>query len=144
MVNPVEIANDRFADGFNCCQAIFSAFAQQLALSDDLALRLAAPFGAGFARQGQVCGALTGALMVLGLKHGNVSPDGKEQTYRIAEGFVRQFHFRHGAILCRELIGYDVSRPEELQAARAAHAFTAVCPALVQRTAQVLAEFLEE
>ncbi len=114
----VQTATDRFAQGFNCSQAVFSAFASQLGLSNETALKLSSPFGAGMARQGQVCGALAGALMVLGLRHGNVDPEGKENTYQIAEEFIRKFKERHGAILCRELIGYDISTSAGLQAAR--------------------------
>ena len=81
--DPIQTANDRFAQGFSCSQSIFSAFVLQLGLSTETALKLSSPFGAGMARQGQVCGALTGALMVLGLQQGNVDPEGKEKTYQI-------------------------------------------------------------
>jgi C_GCAxxG_C_C family probable redox protein len=139
LTNPLQTASDRFAKGFNCSQSVFSAFASQLGLSIATALKLSSTFGAGMARQGQVCGALTGALMVLGLQHGNVDPEGKEQTYRIADEFIRKFKERHGTILCSELIGYDISTPAGMQAAREKHLFTTICPALVNETAESLA-----
>ena len=135
----IQTARDRFAQGFNCSQSVFSAFAFQLVLSNETALKLSSPFGAGMARQGQVCGALTGALMVLGLQHGNFDPEGKEQTYQIADEFIRKFKERHGTILCRELIGYDISSQAGLQAARERRVFTTICPALVKETAESLA-----
>ena len=141
LTDPIQTANDRFAQGFNCSQAIFSAFASRLGLSDEAALKISSPFGAGIARQGQVCGALTGALMVLGLQQGNVNPENKEKTYQIAEEFVCKFKERHGTILCRELIGYDISTPAGLETAREEHLFTTVCPVLVKEAAKSLAEF---
>ena len=144
MTDPLQIANDRFAQGLNCAQAVLSAFAAQFGISEETALRLASPFGGGIARQGQVCGALTGALMVLGLQRGNSAPQGKDETYRISEEFVQAFQERHGAILCRELIGFDVSTPEGLQAAREGKVFDSVCPGLVNGAAKMLAEILKE
>jgi C_GCAxxG_C_C family probable redox protein len=144
MSDPVQIANDRFAQGLNCAQAVLAAFAEQAGISEEAALRLASPFGGGIARQGQACGALTGALMVLGLQRGNSSPQGKDETYRLSEEFVRAFQERHSAILCRELIGFDVSTPEGLQAAREGKVFDSVCPGLVNGAAELLAEFLKK
>ena len=144
MTDPLQIANDRFAQGLNCAQAVLSAFAAQFGISEETALRLASPFGGGIARQGQVCGALTGALMVLGLQRGNSAPQGKDETYRISEEFVQAFQERYGAILCRELIGFDVSTPEGLQAAREGKVFDSVCPGLVNGAAEMLAEILKE
>lgn len=140
MIDPVKTASERFAQGFSCSQAIFSAFASRFGLSDDLALKLSSPFGGGIARHGQVCGALTGALMVLGLQKGNVIPEDKENTYRIAGEFVRLFKERHGSILCNELIGYDISTSAGLQTAREKNLFTTICPALVKETTELLAE----
>jgi len=138
----IQNAIDRFAQGFNCSQAIFSAFATRLGLPSEIALKLSSPFGGGIAREGQVCGALTGALMVLGLQHGNVDPEGKENTYQIAEEFIRKFKERHGTILCREIIGCDISTPAGLQSARDKKLFTTICPTLVEETARSLVEFL--
>ncbi len=140
-INPIQSASDHFAQGFNCSQAVFSAFASRLGLSEEMALKLSSPFGGGIARQGQTCGALTGALMVLGLQYGNVNPQDKEATYQMAGEFVCRFQERHGAILCRDLLGCDISTPAGLQTAREQNLFNAVCPALVEGTAKLLTEF---
>jgi len=141
MTDPVQLAADRFAQGFNCAQSVLSAFAAEAGLSEETALRMAAPFGGGVARQGQVCGALTGALMVLGLRRGNVTPEGKDEAYRVAQEFIQQFRERNGAILCRDLLGHDLSTPEGLQAAREANVTARVCPALVKSAAELLSAF---
>ncbi len=144
MTDPVQTASSLFSRGFNCSQAIFAAFAPQYGLSDELALKLASPFGGGFARQGEVCGALVGALMVLGLQYGNLTPAGKDATYQTAQSFIDQFREGHGAILCRELIGYDLSTPKGLQAAREHNVFASICPNLIMATAKALTEFSRE
>jgi C_GCAxxG_C_C family probable redox protein len=144
MTNPVQTAQDMFTKGFNCSQAVFSAYASQLGIDEETALKLASPFGGGVARQGEVCGAVTGALLALGLKRGNASLENKEETYRIADEFVKRFQEGHGTILCRDLIGYDISTPAGLQNARGQKVFTAACPGFVKDAAELLADFLDE
>jgi hypothetical protein len=82
--------------------------------------------------------------MALGLRRGNDIPQGKEETYRLTQEFVRIFEERNGSILCRDLIGYDLSTVDGLQAARESEIFSLVCPALVESTAELLEEFLKE
>ena len=144
MTNPIQTAQDRFAKGFNCSQSVLAAFASQLGIDDETALKLASPFGGGIAHQGNVCGAVTGALMALGAQKGNATPETKEETYRLAEEYVKQFQERHGSILCRELIGYDISKPDEFQKARESSVFHDTCPGLVRDAAGLVAEFLDE
>ncbi len=139
-----EIANSRHVLGFNCAQSIFAAFADRFDVSPELALRLAAPFGGGLSRKGQVCGALSGALMVLGLQYGTDQPEGKEEMYRIAREFIEQFEQQHGSVVCNELLGHNISTPSGLQAARDNKAFATVCPVLIDETAQALARFLND
>jgi C_GCAxxG_C_C family probable redox protein len=144
VTGPLRVANGRFARGFNCAQSVFSAFAGRYGVSSELALRLASAFGAGVARQGELCGALSGALMVIGLQYGQVRPEGKEQLYGIAREFMDRFQVQHGSLLCRELLGHDISTPEGLQAARDANAFAKECPLLVDETAKALTRFLDD
>lgn len=144
MEEPIQVASDRYAYGFNCAQSILAAFSAQSGVSSDVALRLAAPFGAGMGRLGETCGALSGALMVLGLRYAGAGAEGKEQIYAITREFLEQFRQQHGTTLCRELVGYDISNPEGLQAAREHNAFAKVCPMLVEKTAAALARYIEE
>jgi C_GCAxxG_C_C family probable redox protein len=144
MSDAAQVASSRFARGFSCAQSIFSAFAAEHGVDDELALRLAAPFGGGIGRAGETCGALSGALMVLGLRFARSRPEYKDEIYAITREFVAQFRQKHTSILCRELVGYDIATPEGLQAARAENAFARVCPALVDETAQALDKFISE
>ena len=143
MTDPIKTAQDRFAQGYNCSQAVFSAYAAQLGMEDEVALKLASPFGGGVARQGNVCGAVTGALMALGLERGNATLETKDETSRLAEEYIKRFQELHGSILCRELTGFDISNPDGLQKARESRVFTDTCPGLVKDAAELVSEFLE-
>ncbi|MEZ0395960.1 MAG: C-GCAxxG-C-C family protein [Anaerolineales bacterium] len=144
MNNPSDRAADLFARGFNCAQAVFSAFAAQLGLDETAALRLASPFGGGMARRGEVCGAVTGALMAIGLARGASTPEGKEPTYLIGQEFMRRFEAQQGALACRALIGFDILQPEDRARARQAGVFQIICPALVRSAAEITAAMLAE
>jgi C_GCAxxG_C_C family probable redox protein len=133
-VSKVELAVATFGEGFNCSQAVLSAFAPDLGLDRETALRVSGAFGAGIARMGQTCGAVSGALMVLGFKYSQVEAGdkpAKEKMYAIAREFMARFEARNGSILCRELLGYDISTPEGMQLIREKGLFVSLCPKLV-------------
>jgi len=144
MTNPAETAVGRFRQNFNCAQSVLVAFSPELGLDESWALKLASPFGGGVARRGQVCGAVTGALMVLGLAHGADTPAGKEAAYRLGQEFLQRFESRHAAILCRELLGCDISTPEGFQQAHGQGVFTALCPLFVGDAAEIVQGMLAE
>jgi len=144
MTDPIKTAQDRFAQGFSCSQAVFSAYASRFGFDDETALKLASPFGGGIARQGYVCGAVTGALMALGLQTGSASLETKNEAYKIPEEFVKRFEERYSTILCRQLIEYDLSKPDELQTARESGVFKTKCPEIVKEAAELVSEFLDE
>jgi len=144
MENPAESAGKRFSEGFNCAQAVFAAFAPRYGLEEKTALKIASPFGGGVARRGEICGAVTGALLALGLKEGAETPAGKEHIYQLAGEFLRRFTAEHGSLLCRDLIGCDISTPEGHQQAADKKVFATVCPALVRQAAQMAESLLEE
>jgi C_GCAxxG_C_C family probable redox protein len=138
-------AAEHFAAGFSCSQAILLAYGERLGLAPADACRVAAGFGGGMARTGRLCGAVTGGMMALGLAFGGTSPiDGqaKEKTYAAVQEFLAQFEARHGSIRCPELLGYDLSKPEEAAAARRAGAVGRVCPGLVRSAAALLDEVM--
>jgi C_GCAxxG_C_C family probable redox protein len=130
-----------FESGFLCSQAILISFADQYNLNPDLAARLAAPFGGGIARRGETCGAVIGALLVTGLKWGHQTAedvDSKEKTYLMVEMFISEFEDRNKTIICRELIGYDISSPQGLQSAYEAGIFETQCPKFVNDAQEIL------
>jgi C_GCAxxG_C_C family probable redox protein len=147
MTTSVDRAMTLFQQGFNCSQAVCAAYAPALGLSRELALKIASGFGGGMGRSGEVCGAVTGAIMAIGLKTGPIEAAdtaAKENTYALAHQVIEQFTNRHGAISCRELLGCDLSQPEDLQHAREAQLFTKRCPQFVQDAAEIASALIEE
>lgn len=144
-MNRSEHAVACFKEGFNCSQAVLSPFAPELGLERETALRIAGTFGGGMGRLGEVCGAVTGALMALGLKYGCVDPknaEGKEAAYRLVREFADRFIARHGAILCRDLLGCDIGTPEGRELAREKGLFANLCPQLVRDAAEIVEQML--
>jgi C_GCAxxG_C_C family probable redox protein len=141
----VDVAVQRFAEGFSCSQAVFSAFAPGFAVEDQTALRIASAFGGGVARRGEVCGAVTGALMALGLARGHAdnTEASKAGTYELVDEFLRRFEATHGSVVCRTLIGRRIDTTDGLQGARDAGVFTTVCPALVADASAIVASMLD-
>jgi C_GCAxxG_C_C family probable redox protein len=121
---------------------VLTAFASEFGLSDEMALKIAAPFGGGMARTGKTCGAVTGGLMALGLKYGYTTPGGRDATYGIAQKFMNHFEEKHGSTLCRELIGCDISTPEGLQKAHESGVTESVCPKVVHDAVVILQAML--
>ena len=144
MSTPAETAVTVFSQSFNCSQSVFSAFAAQYGLDKQTALKLASPFGAGMARRGEICGAVSGALLVLGLARGADKPAGKDEIYRLSQEFMRLFEEKHGKLLCRDLIDCDPSSPEGWQKAREAGKFTTLCPVLVRDAAEIVETLLKQ
>ena len=137
-----DLALARFREGFSCSQSVLVAFAPDLGLDADVALRVAAAVGGGMGRTGATCGAVTGALMVLGLKYGATVPDkaAKELTYAQAREFLARFGARYGATACSALLGADISTAEGYIALQEAGRFKTVCPELVASAAAILEE----
>ena len=145
-MNPVDTAVSLFSQGFSCSQSLLLAFAPRFGLDPNLAARLASPFGGGIARQGRVCGAVTGALMVIGLHCGNATTEereAKEAAYAKIRALMASFAQAHETTECRELTGYDLSTPEGYSAATEAAVFTQRCPEFVRTAATLVAEVLE-
>jgi C_GCAxxG_C_C family probable redox protein len=97
------------------------------------------------ARTGETCGAVTGALMVIGLKHAKMRPgddDSRELSYALAQEFMDAFTERSKGLLCRELLGVDVSTPEGMAVVREKNLFATICPRYVQEAAELLEELL--
>ena len=138
-------ARENFKKGFSCSQAVLAAVSQPLGLDREKALKIAQAFGGGMARMGLTCGAVTGAMLAIGLKHGRTRPEdeeSKERTYRLVHELVRRFQDRHGSIVCRELIGVDLSTPEGHKLGAEKGVFESLCPQFVSDAVEILEEIL--
>ena len=140
-MNPTERATAAFDEGFSCSQAVFSAFAPEFGTDPEWALKVSGPFGGGMGRLGEVCGAVSGAFMAIGLRHGRVRADDletKERAYALVQEFAERFIERHGTILCRGLLGADIGTPEGKAQIEASGISAVVCPAAVRDAAEIL------
>lgn len=110
-----DVAVAKFLSGYNCAQSVLYAFCDELGLETDTALKMACGFGAGMGRKQEVCGAVTGGILALSLKHGrgeNQDRTRTEETYRKVHQLMSGFEARHGSCLCRSLLeGCDLSTP---------------------------------
>ena len=108
-MNKTDKALEIFSNNFNCSQAVLTAFAPDFGLDEKLALKLGSSFGGG-ARNGEMCGAVSGALMVLGLRYGHFDADNSEQksrAYAIAVEFTKRFRKQtdqSSAVTCSDMI----------------------------------------
>ncbi len=144
-MSKVEDAVGCFSKRFNCAQAVLSAYSEGLGLDKETALKMASPFGAGMARMGETCGAVTGAFMVMGLKHGRSRVEdeqAKEKTYELMHEFMRKFKERNTSILCNVLLGFDISTPEGRKLAAEKDTHANLCPKYVRDAAEILEQLL--
>nr|MDO8080477.1 C-GCAxxG-C-C family protein [Candidatus Freyarchaeota archaeon] len=144
-MNNVERAVSVFKEGFSCSQAMLSTYGTQFGLDRETALRVSGAFGGGMGRMGETCGAVTGAFMVIGLKYGQTrvgDEESKEKAYRLVKEFVDKFKSQNGSIVCRELLGCDISTPEGRRLAKEKKLFTNLCPKFVQDAAEIIEQIL--
>jgi len=138
-------AAELFRGGWSCSQAVCCAFAKDFGIDEKTALRLSCGLGGGMGHTGNTCGAVSGALMVIGMRYGRTELDdlaAKEKTYEVAQEFIREFRRRHHSVNCTELLGYDLSNPRQLADAREKKVFHAKCPEFVRDAGDILEEIL--
>ena len=140
----VEKAAAYFDNGFCCSQAVFTTFATEYGIPEELALKISTQFGGG-ARKGEMCGSVAGALMALGLKFGfsdGTAQNEKELAHQKAEEFMNRFIEKKGTVVCRELLGRDLSKPGELEKCRELGVFKTICPEMVRCAAEIIEDML--
>lgn len=141
----VELAVSRFQAGYSCSQAILCTYGEALGLEQTQALRIADAFSGGMGRTGRTCGAVTGALMVLGLRYGRTDPadaDAKAAVSQRVQAFLARFESLHGSSVCKELIECEIDTPEKVAVAKERGLFTTVCAPLVRGAAELLEQML--
>jgi len=101
-------------NNYNCAQSVLTAFAEDLELEEDSSIKIALAFGGGMAGNKNICGAITGAMMVLGMKYGINETDElqKEKVYSLTNALFDKFKERNGTLICRELLGNDLITEE--------------------------------
>jgi C_GCAxxG_C_C family probable redox protein len=112
----VELAVSKMTEGYNCAQSVFFSFCDDLQIDKNIALKMVTGLGAGMGRKEEVCGAVTGGIVVIGAKYGrgeNEDRTATELTYRRTRDLMDKFAEKHGTFICRKLLhGCDLTTEE--------------------------------
>ena len=136
-----------FNSGYNCAQAVAGVFSKETGIDKENLFKLTCGFGGGCSRTGQICGALSGAITIIGLKNGNSKSDdkaSKEITYSLVQKLTNEFKEKHNSVLCPILIGFDLGTEEGLKAALENEVHTKICGNLVTETVKMVEEIIKK
>ena len=138
----------RQASGFrHCSQVVIGAWAEELDLDEETAIRVMAPFGGG-AFDGEMCGAVSGALAVIGARYGHCELGDMEGNMRMiakVTEFKQKFKERNGTLVCRELLkDFDLSKEGDLERAMESGVFFEKCPGFIGSALEILDEIMDE
>lgn len=147
-MNKREKAIRDFRYSFNCSQAVLAAFGPEYGLEEESCMKVACAFGGGMGRQQYTCGAITGALMVIGLKYGKGLSDPEEKkrfTYSVAKEFFSEFINLNGSTNCRELLeGLDMNNPEDFNTIKEKGLFDIRCEKYVEDAVRIIEKIFNE
>jgi C_GCAxxG_C_C family probable redox protein len=137
-----------FRNNFNCSQSVFTVFGTETGMPEDECLKVACAFGGGMGRQQYICGAVTGALMALGLKYGkgsNDQEDKKKHTYTLAAEFLEEFKRIHGSLNCRELLDdLNMNDSEDYKTIKERNFFEIRCENYVKDAVTITEKLIEK
>ena len=140
------LAAELFLQGYNCAQAVAVAFADVTGMDKKEAAKLAAPFGGGMGRMREVCGAVSGMLMVLGTLYGYDNADAdskKKELYQQVQALAEQFREENGSIICRDILKNPPSDPNP--SPRTAEYYAKrPCARMVMTAARLMDEFIAQ
>ncbi|WP_432664711.1 C-GCAxxG-C-C family protein [Wukongibacter baidiensis] len=134
-----------FKSGYNCSQAVVGVFCEEFGLDKETALKISTAFGGG-CRNGEVCGAVSGALMALGLKEGHHvegDVDTKDKAYSLTKEFINRFKEKYDTIICKELLGHDLSIEGQKEIIKEKGLFDTLCPKLVMDAVETIEDMFE-
>ncbi|MFV0419406.1 MAG: C-GCAxxG-C-C family protein [Dysgonomonas sp.] len=135
MENRVEKAVELFKNGYNCAQAVFTAYADLYNIDEETALRLSTAFGGGMGGLRETCGAVSGMTMIVGLKEGVYIPydkEGKKRNYEIVQLLANEFKQENGSIICKHLLGLEEGLPADKQKKPCAE-YVRICAELIAK-----------
>lgn len=134
-------------EGFSCAQALLASYGKEFGIEPEIGLKLGTAFLGGTAQDGRLCGAVTGALMIIGLKYGQIKSEDKqarEKTINLSKELMAKFKSDNGTLLCKDLRGFDVSTPEgrEERDRRKKNGTMPDCYKFVRNAAETMEELL--
>jgi C_GCAxxG_C_C family probable redox protein len=139
-----EDAVKAFKGGLSCSQAILATYGADQGIPRELALRFASGFSGGMGI-GDTCGAVTGALMILGLQFAGPdsdTPQGRAAAKGATIDYIDRFKARRGTVMCRDLLGCDIGTSQGMEMARKQGLFATLCPKIVYDAAELLEDKL--
>ena len=143
-----EIAVNNFRTGYNCAQSVLLTFSEEIGLTQEEALKLASSFGGGMGRLREVCGGVSGMLIVAGLLYGYHEPrdyEGKSEHYARVQELARAYEAENGSIVCRELLGLTQKRDEPKPEQRTEEYYKKrPCEQLVKMAAGIMEAYIKE
>ena len=141
-----EKAGQLFLSGYNCAQAVAVAFCDVTGLEESVAAKLASPFGGGIGRMREVCGAVSGMMMVVGLLYGFEPSEGstaKSAHYHLVQELAEQFRQQAGSIICREILKNPPADPNPSPRTAEYYA-NRPCARMVMLAAEILDRYIAE
>ncbi|MDF9409645.1 C-GCAxxG-C-C family protein [Pelotomaculum isophthalicicum JI] len=142
----IETALSRFNSGFYCSQAVLAAFAPQLGMEEETAIKVAGAFGGGVANTGGTCGAVNGAYMVIGLKYADTDAknyQATKKTNNVVREFIKNFETLNGSTICKDLLKCDIGTSDGFKYAIEQKLFSSVCPKFVKDSIEILEHLLK-
>jgi C_GCAxxG_C_C family probable redox protein len=137
-----ETAVSKFLEGYNCAQAVFYSFCDDLRFDKNTALKIACGLGAGMGRKEEVCGAVTGGIIVIGTKYGRGEKEDRsamELTYAKTRELMDRFTQRHGTFICRKLLnGCELTTEEGQKQFKENEFLKKICAPCVQSVVEIL------
>jgi C_GCAxxG_C_C family probable redox protein len=137
-----EQAVSKFEEGYNCAQSVIFTFCDDLKMDKDLGLKMACGFGGGMARNGEVCGAVTGGIIVIGAKYGRGENDDRtftDRTYTKTRELMNRFSEIHGTFICRRLLnGCELTSEEGQKSFKENDLFNKICKPCIKDVLVIL------
>jgi C_GCAxxG_C_C family probable redox protein len=147
MKNRTDIAVSKFSEGYNCAQSVFYSFCDDLGFDKNTALKMACGFGAGMGRKEEVCGAVSGGIIVIGAKYGRGEGQDRtptELTYRKTRELMERFEQKHGTFICRKLLqGCELTTEEGQKHFKANKLSNTICQPCVRSVVEILESIMD-
>ena len=145
-MNRIDIAKNKFKDNYNWAQSVLFAFADKNLIDQDTALKITTGFGGGIAKEGQVCGAFSAGVMLIGLVRGqglNDSEVKKENTYKKVQDFIEEFNTINTSILCNDILnGIDLKSEEGIRIFKEQNYSDQICMNCVASSTEILQKYI--
>jgi C_GCAxxG_C_C family probable redox protein len=143
-----EIAAAKFLEGYNCAQSVLYSFCEELRIDENIALKAVCGLGAGMGRKEEVCGAVTGGIVVIGLKYGRGANDDRtatELTYTKTQVLMERFSEKHGTYVCRKLLkGCELTTEEGQQYFKDNDLLNKTCNLCVENVVEILENIMRD